>query len=88
MSAVVVLLASATIQAQSLNLKTPAQNFISELKAIFPLVVLGIFIVCAFFNLGHFLKGDWKSAFGNILLYGVMVSVIVGIATWIASLTI
>lgn len=82
------LLLSQQAMAQSIDLHTPAQNLATELKQVFPYVAVAIFIVVILVNLGHFVKegGDWKKGLTNIVLFAIVLGIITGLVSYVASI--
>lgn len=85
-----ILLTSISANAQNINLQQPATELNNQLKALFPIVAGILFIIVALVNLGHFTKdgGDWKKGLFNIILFVVVLSVIVGLYTYITSISL
>lgn len=84
------LLISLSSVAQTINLQKPANDLNNQLKSIFPIIAGIIFLVVALVNLGHFTKegGDWKKGLTNIIIYVVVVGVIVGLYSYITSISL
>lgn len=78
------------LSAQDLNLVAPAQKIANQVKSIFTYVVIVIFIVVIFNNLGHFAKdgGDWKKGAWNIVLYAFVIGGVVVIFKYVSSITL
>jgi len=78
------------LTAQDLNLVAPAQKIANQVKSIFTYVVIIIFIVVIFNNLGHFTKdgGDWKKGVWNIVIYAFVIGGVVVLFRYVASITL
>lgn len=79
-----------SLNAQSINLKGPAQNLANELKGVFPYIAVCIFIVVILSNLGHFASqnGDWKKGLTNIVIFAAVLGAIVGLVSYVGNLQV
>ncbi|MFN3021825.1 hypothetical protein ACK1KB_12745 [Chryseobacterium sp. TY3] len=84
------LLQTLNLNAQSINLKGPAQNLANELKGVFPYIAVCIFIVVILSNLGHFASqnGDWKKGLTNIVIFAAVLGAIVGLVSYVGNLQV
>lgn len=78
------------VNAQNLDLQSPANNLKQQIATIFPIVAGILFLVVALVNLGHFTKegGDWKKGVFNIILYCIVVGVIVSLYQYVSSVSL
>ncbi|MGL5919433.1 MAG: hypothetical protein ACRCZQ_02885 [Bacteroidales bacterium] len=67
-----------------------ASEIESEVKTLFPIIIVVVFIICAFFNLPHFFgeNRDVKKGISNIILYVGGVTLIGGVVTYLSSMSI
>lgn len=86
----VMLVQTISLNAQSINLKGPAQNLANELKGVFPYIAVCIFIVVILSNLGHFASqnGDWKKGLTNIVIFAAVLGAIVGLVSYVGNLQV
>lgn len=86
----VMLVQTISVNAQSINLKGPAQNLANELKGVFPYIAVCIFIVVILSNLGHFASqnGDWKKGLTNIVIFAAVLGAIVGLVSYVGNLQV
>lgn len=86
----VMLIQTLSLNAQSINLKGPAQNLANELKGVFPYIAVCIFIVVILSNLGHFASqnGDWKKGLTNIVIFAAVLGAIVGLVSYVGNLQV
>lgn len=84
------LLQTLSVNAQSINLKGPAQNLANELKGVFPYIAVCIFIVVILSNLGNFASqnGDWKKGLTNIVIFAAVLGAIVGLVSYVGNLQV
>jgi len=86
----VMLVQTISVNAQSINLKGPAQNLANELKGVCPYIAVCIFIVVILSNLGHFASqnGDWKKGLTNIVIFAAVLGAIVGLVSYVGNLQV
>lgn len=88
--ALVLLLAPMLANAQDLDLVSPMRNILSQVKEIFPIIAVIIFIIVILMNLGEFTKdgGDWKKGLFKIIIFAVVIGAVTALISNIENISL
>lgn len=66
------------------------QDFMDEIKTYFIPIIVIVFLVCAAFNVNLLMgeKQDVKKFFANVMVYAGGISLVIGLITYLSSLSI
>ncbi len=90
LSAAILMGTAIRVSAQSKVFGNFASQLQSEVETLFPIILSIVFIICALFNMGNFFgeNRDIKKGITNIILYVGGTFLIIGVYTYLTSISL